>query len=166
MTTKADVTQSVHDAITARLSPACVEHGLSLKAMPDDASAGTMRTAMLIVFVPGFRDESNTTSRSSVTEKQVSVLTIPAYVIVMAASQVGPRSATWAGRIAIDAIDGARVETADGAKLELFAKSFQFTSFKSSIWQYRVEVDCVVRLSSDNLSAKQDIERANLAQDW
>lgn len=165
MTTKADVTQSVHDAITARLSPACVEHGLSLKAMPDDLSAGTMRTAMLIVFVPGFRDESNTTSRSSVTEKQVSVLTIPAYVIVIAASQVGPRSATWAGRIAIDAIDGARVETG-GTKLELFAKSFQFTSFKSSIWQYRVEIDCVVRLSSDNLSAKYDIEQANVQQDW
>lgn len=160
---KADCVQRAYDLLTALLSPACIEHGLSFKTMPSDTDAGVIRTAMLIAFVQGF-DTASSTAPDSMATRQVGTVKMQAYVIVLAASQVGPRSATWAAEIATEALQN---RTVDGVRV--LADSLQFTSFKDGVWQYRLPVSIVMPYCSDNAEAIADtdpVQGLDKRTDW
>jgi hypothetical protein len=148
------------ELLTELLRPTAIANAVSLKAMPDDMSAGVIRSAMWVPFAQQVSTESSTTS-ARVADKQTGMLTVSCYVLVLAASQVGPRGAEWACGLASDALDGVRTGHGTAwpelAPSQVFVKSTDFTSYKDQIWQYRVQVDLQLPYSSDNLAAKQDI---------
>lgn len=139
-----------YEAIAALLSPACVEQGLSYKTMPNDKDAGVIRNAMLIPFVTGFSIDS---SASSVASRLTGMAKIQAYVLILSASQVGPRSATWSAEVAIEALNGREHK---GAKL--YTKQLTFSSFSDGVWQYRLPVDLVVPVSTVSTEIRSDID--------
>lgn len=147
------------ELLTELLRPAAVANGISLKAMPDDMSAVT-RTAMMIPFANGFSISSSTTSAQT-SDKQVGSVNVDCYVLVLAASQIGPKGAEWCCGVVAEALDGVRTGPSTAwpelTPSQVFVKDISFTSFKDQIWQYRVQVDLVLPYSSVNLSAKQDI---------
>jgi hypothetical protein len=140
--TKSECVAFVQDCLISLLQPVCTENGLSLKLMPSDLDVGVIRQAMLFVFATGYSTSSVTKSGSPVASRQTGSLTVQAYVIVLAASRVGPRSAEWAASKAIEALDGA-----DLGSTNLYTESMSFTSFKDGIWQYRVPVNVTVPYS-------------------
>lgn len=135
------VIEKCYAVLNELLSPACVANGLSLKNMPDDGSVGTIRTAMAILFVPSASIEG---LAKSLATRQTGVANVGAYVIILAASQVGPRSATWVANIVAEALNG---KQADNGRIKVFANSVQFTSFQNGLWQYRVGVDIQIPVS-------------------
>lgn len=155
---KAELIDKAYDVMQGLLSPACVEHGLSYKRMPSDTDAGVIRNAMLVSFVQGFATESTLRPEAMAT-RQAGIVRLQAYVIVLAASQVGPRSATWVAQIAAEALHN---QTYDGARV--LVDSLEFTSFKDGVWQYRMPVAISIPYCSDNAEAMADTKQ--LPVDW
>lgn len=151
------------ELLTELLRPTAVSNGISLKAMPDDMSAVT-RTAMMIPLVNGLSLLSSTTSAQT-SDKQVGNVSVDCYVLVLAASQIGPKGAEWCCGLVAEALDGVRTGPGTAwpelTPSQVLVKDISFTSFKDQVWQYRVQVDLVLPYSSDNLSAKQDLAVQN-----
>lgn len=160
MSSKQDALADARQILTELLRPTAKDYGISIKAMPDDMSA-VIRSAMWIPFAKAIATQSVTTS-SRISDKQVGFLTVDCYVLVLAASQIGPKGAEWASGLASKALDGVR--TGHGTAWpelttsQVFVKSIDFTSFKDSIWQYRLTVDLQLPYSGQNIAAKQDTD--------
>lgn len=157
-TNVANVIEKCYEVLNELLSPACVANGISLKNMPDDGSTGAMRNAMAILFVPSASTEG---LAKSISTRQTGVANVGAYVIILAASQVGPRSATWVAKIVTEALNG---KQADHGRIKVFANSVQFTSFQNGLWQYRLMVDIQIPISS--ISSDQTEVAPNKTGSW
>lgn len=152
---QAEVHQFAYDSLLSLLSPTCVAAGISLKTMPSDSDISVVRNAMAVLFVRGYSNTAQANS-SVMAVRHVGVAKVEAYVIVLAASQVGQRSAVWACELVITALHG---KTINGAKV--YTPGALFTSVKNGIWQYRIPVDFAVPTCSANSEAQEDTSLAN-----
>lgn len=145
---KQEVVQHCYDSLSAIISPVCVANGLSFKTMPGDLDAGTIRTAMAVLFVPGFSDGS---PANLIASRRSGLAKVQAYVLVLAASQVGPRSATWACSVILEALDGQQAYS-----MSVSCDQMQLSSFKDGIWQYRLPLTVTIPISTGNSEVHAD----------
>lgn len=140
---KTDSVTKVQSMLAEVLTPVCQEKGISLKLNPDTTDVGVVRTAMAVLFVPGFSSSAAVNSASF--GRQVGVASVKAYVIVLSRSQQGPYSANEIVKTLVSELDN--YTASDG--IRVFVQSTGFTSFRDGIWQYRVELDVKLMFGSE-----------------
>jgi len=149
-----EISLYIYAKLSSILGPVCQANGISLKTMPDDADVGVVRTAMAVMFVPSLAVQSGTQA-TDFAARRVGSLNIKAYVLALAASQVGIGSAAWVTEVLVPVLSRARVDLltvqVDGVA----------SSFKEGIWQYRIELTLSMPYVSANVEIEQDTQQLN-----
>lgn len=152
---KSEIIEQVYKVLLDYLTPTLSKCGVSVKKMPDDLTIDVQRGAMALVFVSGFNLPA---IAGGISKRQTALVKVEAYVIVLAVSERGPRSASWVIGKAIEALDGKSY-----LNLPITLDSPSYTSNSEGIWQHRLPVSLTIPYSSGNIEVEQ---AANKDLDW
>jgi hypothetical protein len=153
---KVEAMSFASDQLVKLLGPTCQHNGVSLKAVSSDLDAGTVRSAMALVFVESVSCLAR--QNGFIASRQVGIATASAYILLLAASLKGSKSIEWLAKLVEKALDNKLLSEA-GTVVEL--SQVQYTSYSAGVWQYRMPLTLKFPYSSDQTYYDQAVDSSS-----